>query len=135
MPIPTWSCFHRACPLCLCRISNDESWSRRWTHRWPGCNSLGPTHPLKPTCLHSLPTEKTTITHLGNWELGRLGDGAWGDWRWGLGWVSELGRRNKSAMRELAGKLRDEGAREKKKKFEEERRKKRSWRERERERK
>ena len=54
-----------------------------------------------------------------------------------MGWVSELGRRNKSAMRELAGKLRDEGdegAREKKKKFEEERRKKRSWRERERER-
>ena len=51
-----------------------------------------------------------------------------------MGWVSELGRRNKSAMRELAGKLRDEGdegAREKKKKFEEERRKKRSWRERE----
>ena len=30
--------------------------------------------------------------------------------RWGLGWVSELGQRNISAMRELAGKLRDEAA-------------------------
>ena len=29
--------------------------------------------------------------------------------RWGLGWVGELGRRNRSAMRELAGELRDEG--------------------------
>ena len=39
-----------------------------------------------------------------------------------------VGRRNRLAMRELAGKL------ERKKKIEEERRKKRSWRERERER-
>ena len=52
-------------------------------------------------------------------------------------WVGKLGRWNKSAVRELAGELRDEGdeggqrAREKKKIFEEERRKKRSWRERE----
>ena len=59
----------------------------------------------------------------------RLGDGAWGDWRWGLAWVGELGRWNRSAVRELAGELRDEGdeggrrAREKKN-FEEERRKK-----------
>ena len=56
------------------------------------------------------------------WGLGRLGpvtlrpteghrlrDGAWGDWRWGLAWVGELGRRYKSAMRELADELRDEG--------------------------
>jgi len=25
-----------------------------------------------------LRTEKTTVTHLGTWELGGLGDGAWG---------------------------------------------------------
>ena len=67
-----------------------------------------------------------------------LGNGAWGDRRWGLGWVGELGWRNRSAMRELASKLRDEGdegagrrAREKKK-IKEERKKKRSQRERER---
>ena len=29
--------------------------------------------------------------------------------QWGLGWVGELGLRNRSAMRELAGELRDEG--------------------------
>ena len=49
-----------------------------------------------------------------------LGDGAWGDRRWGLVWVVKFGRWNKSAVRELAGELRDEGgrrAREKKKKF------------------
>jgi len=67
-----------------------------------------------------------------------LSDGAWGDWRWSLAWVGELGQRNRLAMRELAGELRDKGdegvgrrAREKKK-IEEERRKKRSRRERER---
>ena len=38
-----------------------------------------------------------------------LGDGAWGDRRWGLAWVGELGRWNRSAVRELAGELRDEG--------------------------
>ena len=56
--------------------------------------------------------------------------------RWGLAWVGELGRWNRSAMRELAGELREireAGELERKKKFEEERRKKRSWRERERE--
>ena len=59
----------------------------------------------------------------------RLGDGAWGDRRWGLVWVGELGRWNRSAVRELVGELRDEGdeggrrATEKKKIFEEERRK------------
>ena len=52
-----------------------------------------------------------------------LGDGAWGDRRWGLAWVDDLGRRNRSTVRELAGELRDEGdeggqrAREKKKFF------------------
>ena len=46
----------------------------------------------------------------------------------GLGWVGELGLRNRSVMRELAGEL------EKKNIEEEERRKKRSQRERERER-
>ena len=46
----------------------------------------------------------------------------------GLGWVGELGRQNRSVMRELAGEL------EKKNIEEEERRKKRSQRERERER-
>ena len=45
----------------------------------------------------------------------------------GLGWVGELGRQNRSVMRELAGEL------EKKNIEEEERRKKRSRRERERE--
>ena len=30
-------------------------------------------------------------------------------WRWGLVWVGKLGRWNKSAVRELAGELRDEG--------------------------
>ena len=71
----------------------------------------------------------------------KLGDGAWGDPRWGLAWVGELGRRNRLAMRELVDELRDEGdegagrrAREKKK-IKEERKKKRSQRERERERK
>ena len=65
-----------------------------------------------------------------------LGDGAWGDRRWGLAWVGKLGRWNMSVVRELAGKLRDEGdeggrrAREKKR-IEEERRKKKSRRERE----
>ena len=39
----------------------------------------------------------------------KLGDGAWGDRRWGLAWVSELGRRNRLAMKELIDKLRDEG--------------------------
>ena len=29
--------------------------------------------------------------------------------RWGLAWVGELGRWNRSTMRELAGELRDEG--------------------------
>ena len=38
-----------------------------------------------------------------------LGDGAWGDWRWGLAWVGELGRWNRSAVRELADELRNEG--------------------------
>ena len=38
-----------------------------------------------------------------------LGDGAWGDRRWGLAWVSELGWRNRSAVRELASELKDEG--------------------------
>ena len=41
--------------------------------------------------------------------LGELGDGAWRDRRWGLGWVGKLGRWNRSAMRELAGELKDEG--------------------------
>ena len=50
-----------------------------------------------------------------------LGDGAWGDRRWGLAWVGELGRWNRLAVRELTSELRDEGgergrqAREKKK--------------------
>ena len=56
------------------------------------------------------------------WGLGRLGsmtlrsaeghelgDGAWGDRRWGLAWVGELGRWNRTAVRELASELRDEG--------------------------
>ena len=67
-----------------------------------------------------------------------LGDGAWGDRRWSLAWVGELGRRNRLVMRELAGELRVEGdegvgrrAREEKK-IVKERRKKRSRRERER---
>ena len=29
--------------------------------------------------------------------------------RWGLGWIGELGRRNRTAIRELASELRDEG--------------------------
>ena len=29
--------------------------------------------------------------------------------RWGLGWVGMLGRRNRSAMRELADELKDDG--------------------------
>ena len=70
-----------------------------------------------------------------------LGDGAWGDWRWCLGWVDELGPRNISAMRELVGELRDKGdagvgpraIKEKKLRKKEERRKARE-RERERER-
>ena len=41
--------------------------------------------------------------------LGELGDGAWGDRRWDLVWVGKLGQWNKSAVRELAGELRDEG--------------------------
>ena len=54
----------------------------------------------------------------------RRGSAAMGlglDRRWGLAWVGELGRWNRSAVRELAGELRDEGdeggwrAREKKK--------------------
>ena len=68
----------------------------------------------------------------------KLGDGAWGDRRWGMAWVSELGQRNRLVMRELVDELRDEGdegagrrAREKKK-IKEERKKKRSQRERER---
>ena len=52
----------------------------------------------------------------------------WRTGRWGLGWVGELGQRNRSAMRELANEL-------ERKKIEEVRRKKRSQRERERERK
>ena len=49
--------------------------------------------------------------------------------RWGLGWVGELGWRNRSVMRELAGELRDEGDEgadrrdREKKKIEEERKK------------
>ena len=42
-------------------------------------------------------------------ERRRLGNGAWGDRRWGLAWVGKLGRWNKLAVRELAGKLRDKG--------------------------
>ena len=71
---------------------------------------------------------------LDQWWDGGLGDRAWEERWWGLGWVDKLGRRNRSAMWELADELRDEGvgwqAREKKK-IEEERRKKRSQRERE----
>ena len=58
---------------------------------------------------------------LGAWAADvEVGEGA-RTRRWGLAWVGELGRWNRSAMRELAGELRDEGdkggwrAREKKK--------------------
>ena len=33
----------------------------------------------------------------------------WRIGQWGSGWVGELGRWNRSTMRELAGELRDEG--------------------------
>ena len=46
------------------------------------------------------------------WQVGsaeQIGDRAWGDRRWGMGWVGELGQQNRLVMRELAGKLRDVG--------------------------
>ena len=62
-----------------------------------------------------------------------MGDGAWGDWRAGSTMELGVGQRNLSAIKELAGELRDEGGRRarEKKKIEEERREKRSRRERE----
>ena len=70
----------------------------------------------------------------------KLGDGAWGDRRWGMAWVGELGQRNRLVMRELVDELRDEGdegagrrAREKKKLRKKEKRKEAKEREREKE--
>ena len=58
---------------------------------------------------------------LGAWAIDVEADGGARTRRWGLAWVGELGRWNRSAVRELAGELKDEGdkggwrAREKKK--------------------
>ena len=85
----------------LCGSDWRTGW-RRGSEAWIGGLGLGPLT-LRPAEGHE------------------LGDGAWGDRRWGLVWVVKFGRWNKSAVRELAGELRDEGdeggqrAREKKK--------------------
>ena len=70
----------------------------------------------------------------------KLGDGAWGDRRWGMAWVGELGQRNRLVMRELVDELRDEGdegagrrAREKKKLRKKEKRREAKEKEREKE--
>ena len=103
----------------LCGSDWRTGW-RRGSEAWIGGLGLGPLT-LRPTEGHE------------------LGNGAWGDRRWGLVWVGKLGRWNKSAVKELAGELRDEGdegghrAREEKKWRKKEQRREARERERERE--